>query len=409
MLLSVLRFLRGYVCFSVSGRYPERFINITSRHRIRLWDVHRNADGFTACMYRADYRRIRPLARKSGVRLKLTGKTGCPDILFRYRDRVGVLIGAGVFLLTVFVMSLFIWSIEITGLQTVSQTEMSSVLREHGLYVGAFKPALDVQRISRDILLERHEIGWMAVNMTGSYASVEVKEEALPPQVEDIETPCNIKAKSDGVILKIEAREGETVMTEGSGVIEGQLIVSGVKVDTQGASRLVHADARVMARTTRQASFSMPKCHAVLRPNGEVAGRKSLELFGCRLPYRFGSVHSPCSAEDIRTDALNPLGVTLPVGVVSEQVYALESTETTVDENSAKELLIREAELYEAFALQNCTVESRDYRLCSENGVYTLKVTYTCVEDIACAVPIGTDENTDQTRVIIPTEPPKAP
>ena len=41
MLLRLLRFFRGWVSFTVSGKYPERFLNITARKNIRLWDVQR--------------------------------------------------------------------------------------------------------------------------------------------------------------------------------------------------------------------------------------------------------------------------------------------------------------------------------------------------------------------------------
>ena len=50
MLLEMLRFVRGYVRFDVCGRYPERFLNITARHGVRLWEVERVGEGFSACM-----------------------------------------------------------------------------------------------------------------------------------------------------------------------------------------------------------------------------------------------------------------------------------------------------------------------------------------------------------------------
>ena len=222
--------------------------------------------------------------------------------------------------------------------------------------------------------------------------------------MEDVGSPCNVKAGRDGLILRIEAHEGETVLTEGSGVVEGQLIVSGVRGDESGAYRLVHADARVLARTERQASFSVPEHRTILFPDGETAVRRSFCLSGLRIPYCFGAVDSPYSVVDTASFSPDPLGVTLPVGVTAETVSGMQRREITLDENSAKELLVCEAELYEAFVLPGCTVEERDYRLDHVNGVYTLFVTYTCVEDIACSEPIGTDENTDLTRYIAPTE-----
>lgn len=408
MLLEILRFTRGSVSFFVSGRYPERFLNITSRNNIRLWDVRRTDEGFTACMYRADYRKIRNTARGAGVRLRIINKRGLPEYLTRYRDRAGIVIGGCAFILAVFVMSLFVWSVEITGLDTVSETQMRSDLREHGLYVGAFKPSLDCTRIARDILIERHEIGWMAVNLSGSYACVEIKEEAPAPQVEDVHTPCNVKAECDGQIIRIEASDGETVIKEGSGVIEGQLVVSGVMGEEQGAYRLVHADARVIARTKREASFTVSENQRSLRPDGDIAYRKLFDFLGAKLPCRFGAVNSPFYAAQEESEVLSPLGISLPVGMTEQTVCAFEYTEMTLDNNSAKEILTRESQLYEAFFLTGCKVEKRDMRMSRSDGAYTLNAIYTCVEDIAYKEPIGTDENTGLTRYIVPTEKPDA-
>ena len=198
--------------------------------------------------------------------------------------------------------------------------------------------------------------------------------------------------------------EGETELTEGSGVIEGQLVVSGVRTGEQGESRLVHAQARVFARTAHEASFSFPAVTKDLVPNGETAVRKSLLLFGARIPYRFGAVHSPYSFSSEFAESPSPLGIPLPVGTAVETVSALEYSERQLDNDSAKELLLREAQLYEAFSLSECIVEDRDYRLESDGNVYTLYAVYTCVEDIAYQEPIGTDENTDLTPRIVPTQ-----
>ena len=244
----------------------------------------------------------------------------------------------------------------------------------------------------------------MAINIQGSYASVEIKEEAPAPEVADIYSPCNIKAKRDGVILRMETLQGATEIEEGSGVVEGQLLVSGVMGDEQGTSRLVRADARIFARTTHEAAFSVEENQSVLVPNGEVAQRKSLMLFGLSLPYRFGRVDSPYAAVESYSDALSPLGITLPVGVTTERVSALTYRDTVLDDNSAKELLEKQSQLYELFCLSDCTVEDRAYTLTRGAGAYTLRVTYTCVEDIAVQEPIGTDENTDLTRYVRPTQ-----
>lgn len=393
MVLEFLRFVRGYVAFTVSGRFPERFINITARNGVHIWNVERRGELFAADMYMSDYLRVRALARRAEVRLKITRRAGLPDILSRYRGRVGVAVGACAFVLTVFVMSLFIWSVDVTGLETVSMSEMRSLLREHGMYVGAFKPALDYRDIAREIMIEKKSIGWMAVNVTGSCASVEVKEESPKPEVTDIYSPCNVKAARDGRILSMDTFQGSAVIGEGSGVVEGQLLVSGVMTDEMGGQRLVHSDARVIAQTVGYAEFDIDEDFTVLKPDTETARRGRVRLFGLSVPYVFESVSSPYSVCDRYAESPAPLGVSLPVGVETELVSALRPRSVRLSDDSAEGILIMQSQLYEAFALSKCRVIGRDYLLRHEDGKYKLDVTYTCVEDIACSDPIGVDES----------------
>ena len=392
MLLSVLRFLRGYVDITVRGRFPERFINITSRRGVRVWAVRRSEDSITASMYMSDYRRIRALARSSGVGISVHGRHGLPVCAARYRYRPGLILGGFVFILTVFVMSQFVWSIDVTGLETVSESELRSMLSGHGLYVGAFKPAIDPQSVSRAVMLDDGRVGWMAVNIIGSYVSVEVKEEAAAPYVPDKNEPCNVKAARDGVIISIEAAEGVTMLGEGSGVVAGQLLVSGVKEDMQGGVRLVRADAVILAATKHGAEFSVPDSLTVTLPTGDYGERRTLDLFGLRIPLSGYASGADVGAVSDRLDRLRVLDTDLPAGMVTERVTGMSAQVLKYDDNSAKELLTKQAQLYEVFMLGGCAVTDRRYSLAHKGGGYTLSASFDCEEDIAVQVPIGTGE-----------------
>lgn len=383
MLLIILRYLRGYVRFTVRGKYPERFINITLRNKLRIWDVVRRDSGMTACMYMRDYLSIRRYARGSGVRLRVLERRGMPTILRRYSDRVGLVIGAAAFVMTVFVMSLFIWSIDITGIEGVSESEMRSMLAENGVYIGAFKPAVDYQSVSRSIMLSDQRIGWLAVNVTGSYASVEVKEQTPLPDLSEANTPCNVKALRDGTIVSISAEQGVTTLKEGSGVVEGQVVVSGVMEDLQGGVRLVHAKAEVIAQTDYHADFSLPQKIMTFTPTGEVKERLTADLFGLKLPLTIGGVSTVDVLTDELEEAPDPLDVKLPASVITSKLYALERRDATLNNNTAKELLTLEARLYEVFTLSDCTVTDRKYRLSDSPDGYTFTADFTCREDIA--------------------------
>lgn len=390
MLLMILRYLRGYVRFAVSGRFPERFINIALRNGVRLWGVESNGDSLSACMYCRDYLHIRRYARSSGVRLHIRERKGLPTTVRRYSDRAGIVIGAVAFMLTVFIMSLFIWSIDIVGLDTVSESEMRAMLRENGLYVGAFKPSVDYESVSRAIMLDDMRVGWMAINVTGSYASVELKEESPSPEVVDT-APCNVKAKRDGRILRIEAKNGTITQKEGSGIVGGELVISGVMEDQKGGVRLVHAEGSVIAETHYHTEFSIPGAVAVYSPTGEVKQRCFADLFGLKLPLTVGGVSTPDYLSDESEAVPAPLDVKLPAGLLTQSLYAMEHREIALDDNSAKELLLMEAHLYEAFSLSHCTVTARACRLTHTDDGYRLIADYTCTEDIAVYEPLSTE------------------
>ena len=47
MLLKIIRLLRGYVVFAVSGAFPERLINLLNTRGIRYWDIVPSEYGFS--------------------------------------------------------------------------------------------------------------------------------------------------------------------------------------------------------------------------------------------------------------------------------------------------------------------------------------------------------------------------
>ena len=102
MLLKIIRFLRGSVDFTASGKFPERFMNITAKNGVNLWNPVPKKNAISASMYLSDYKKIRILARRSRVKTRITAKHGLPFIINRYKKRTGLFAGAvcGIILLS---------------------------------------------------------------------------------------------------------------------------------------------------------------------------------------------------------------------------------------------------------------------------------------------------------------------
>ena len=48
-IISIIRFFRGTVRFSVRDGFLERFINLCAQNRVPVWDGRRQGSRYTAC------------------------------------------------------------------------------------------------------------------------------------------------------------------------------------------------------------------------------------------------------------------------------------------------------------------------------------------------------------------------
>lgn len=88
------------------------------------------------------------------------------------------------------------------------------------------------------VLLALPEVSWLAVNVRGCVAHVQVVERHRPPEAADRSTVTNIVARRAGLITKVEALEGQAMVLPGATVTEGQLLISGVS-ETEHIGRTV--------------------------------------------------------------------------------------------------------------------------------------------------------------------------
>ena len=197
MLLKIIRFLRGSVDFTASGKFPERFMNITAKNGVNLWNPVPKKNAISASMYLSDYKKIRILACKSRVKTRITAKHGLPFIINRYKKRTGLFAGAVCGIILCIFLSNFIWSVKISGTEEISNTYLESLLGDNGISVGVWKNNLDTDQIERNIQLKCDDIRWMSINITGSLVTVEVKETYKKPKLDTSKNPCNVKAVKD--------------------------------------------------------------------------------------------------------------------------------------------------------------------------------------------------------------------
>ncbi len=380
MLLKLIRFFRGYVNFTVNGRFPERFINLALKNGVGLFDVLPQNGTLGASMYISDYRHIRGIARRSMVRLKIQSRHGIPFLLYKFRHRSGLAVGTALFIVVLLILQNFVWTIELNGVKTLSSSEITSSLKKYGFSVGKFKGNMDLHKIEREILLEYDKIGWMSINLIGSHAEVEIKEKELPPKPKSESDYSNIKASTDGVLLSTDIRNGTSYVKVGSAVSKGQLLVSGFYENSLGEIHFVDADADIRAATNY--TFSATEDEVVSFYSPVPAGKRAkISLLWFSIPLTF-SPESDVSSFYTESRQLYLDNTPVPLTIHTEQICVYSPSEKKLSEKAIKEKLKSELMLYKLFALQNTESIAEELSIDKEGNVYKLTAKLSCVEDI---------------------------
>ena len=391
MLLGIIRFFKGTVSFRAQGRSPERLLNLTAQRGVLLWNVRPSPQGLEGEMAARDYRRIRPLARKAAVRTTILKKSGFPFLAAAYRGRAGLAVGAALGAALLVFLSQFLWTIDVVGQEHVSEARLRTLLAESGVKTGALCRGVDAGQVKRDILLKVEDISWLSVNIVGCHANVEIKEKTRKPE-NDGDTPCNLKAKEDGVITKITVGEGVTEVKKGSGVAKGDLLVSGVSAAREGTVRYLHAEGEIMADVISEKEFKLPKEDDYISLTENKAERRQLGFlifrFPCTLSFRFFA----SAARTEEADWLTADKTALPLGFVTETLHELKTERVTRDEANARAVFNRAALLEELFAKGEGRRVSKELTVAEADGAFTGRVRWVFNENIAESVDFSVEE-----------------
>lgn len=320
MLILIARFLSGYLKIRIDGYSPERFLNLCSHHGIYLWNLKSCGHAYEMDISVRGFRRLKPIIRKTGTKVIIKERRGFPFFLHKYRRRK--LFFAGIFccIVSIYLMSLFIWDIDIEGNKSRTDEVILEFLDSQNISHGMRRASVNCDRIVKDIRKEYDDIIWVSAYVKGTKLFIRIKEnsdrntEKMDAEnTEVLETsasvPVDIVADKDGVILQIITRSGVPQVHEGDKVKKGDVLVSGTvgimnDAGEAEAYRYCRADADIVAQTELEYEDTVPLQYEVK----EFTGKKSRKIWleTKNTVYTLGRQKNPFQHSTSETSAISP-------------------------------------------------------------------------------------------------------
>jgi len=388
-MLSILwNYLLGYVIIEVRGFSIERFLNLTSKKGIFIWDLTETQRGAEMKVSVKDFKKLKPYMKKSKCHIKIIGRFGGPFILNSLKKRQLYILGIIIFIASLYVLSSFIWLIEVNGNSRIKTKDILSFCESKGFSIGSYKNSADTDNLKKELKNHFPEISWITIEIKGTKASISLRETL--PLIKNIDTsePCNITAKEDAIIESIITKRGTPLVKKGDAVSKGDILVSGellISEDENGVIKnYTHSFAEIRARITKKITVTVPFKYNEKLYSGKEQHLYNLKLFGKDLKIynpesEFENYDTYTSFGQLKVTDDYPLPLILLTTTYKEFNYT-EKTRTVEEAKKRGEILINK-KILETFDF-NTDIINKSYIYEKTDKNLTVTAYVTVISDI---------------------------
>lgn len=332
------------------------------------------------------------IAERLGFECEVVAKGKGVILAETLRRRCGLVIGAAICAALFIIIKNFTLSIEVLTNSEDIRTDVLRLLEENGVTTGTYIPDLECVELERVLKQQVKGISWAGISITDSTLIVDVIENTPEPQKTYERMPSNLVASHNGVIEEVSLKNGQLVKTIGSGVLKGEVLVSGtipiVKTvvkenETSGEKMLVTEQSEKYVRSvgeiygsyTEVQTFEQKFAETSLVHSGERASLKKLKIFGIEIPLYSQKPDSLC----IKEESYSPFmlfGEQTPIGILTEDHEKCCFSTVIYTEEQAAEHVRTLKERYERNFLSDCEIRGCSEQLSLEEDRAVLTVTY---------------------------------
>ena len=384
----IYMFFAGYVTVNIEGFFIERFLNICRNKNIVLQDLRRENNTYIKVkILKSDFKEIRHIAKATKCKIKIEKKSGIPFFVNKYRKRKIFAVAVLVIAIFIFILTKFIWNIEVYGNENISTEEITNLVKDYGIEIGKLKFNINTDKISNSIRLNREDLSWIGIKIQGTNVIITVEEAIKAPEIIDKNEMCNIVAKKDAIISKIVVQSGTARVAVGDEVKKGDLLVEGIMEGELLGPREVHAEANIYGKNI----FEKEKKEEFIQNMKVETGKKEEKNEICINKFKINFNKGVSKFKNYDTISSNQKvkffsNFYLPIEIKKTIYKEITNEVKTYSEEELKEKIKKELEEemeleYEISKYNQKNVKVTDYSNLDANGL-KLKLVYEVQEEI---------------------------
>lgn len=382
--------LRGFVTLHVTGPQVERFINAVTEAGIVIWDVKPAGGGASLNLLLDDFYALRPLLKKTGCRMHVTGRNGLPFRAARLWRRKFFAAGLLMFGIVLLMLSSMVWNIKVEGNETLASEDILNAAREEGVYPFQWIWRLDEpDKLSRELASRLNGVSWVGVQRTGTSITIQVVE-ADRPESKPLLSSRHLISRTDAVVTEIYAEQGRPVVARHSRVKKGDILISGALGDEEN-TQFVVAKGEVKGLVWHEYAIEVPLKTTGSSYTGERKDRTYLTFGDWAIQlWGYGDSGFAKSRTLTEHDLLSWRSYKVPVGWMTEKEMEVKVTGTVRTVEEARQAGIEQAknDILARYGTDSTIKSQKILHEKKENGKVYMKVLFEVEERIAEELPI---------------------
>lgn len=237
----------------VTGEENLRFVNLCRNNGIELRHLVRRENAIQMEIDAENFKKLRPLVRKTHVKIHILNRHGPAFFFYRHKRRWWFLLGMTVFAGMIYILSLFVWQIDIDGNRKYTDALILQALAQMDVKTGCRKSEIDLPEIEEELRIMYNEITWVSASIAGTKLQIELREGDLKisgssgggqtgnvkrvenrennPKTQNGESetdlPANLVADEDAIITNLVVRRGTVAVRYGDEVKKGDVLIEG--------------------------------------------------------------------------------------------------------------------------------------------------------------------------------------